>query len=168
MTTQHRSSIPNCIVASLLFLIVSPVGAVTPEEFASVVNFDGSIEQLSSLVRSGREAEIDLERFYILEGAVASTIVFSADPATFQAVIELVESRWVDLRTVEMYRIYVVVTDPSFAARLPERLPRDPGPEVIRANQELLVVGSYVGTSPPLESGDSAEQIPVIQAVAIR
>jgi hypothetical protein len=150
--------------------ILSPIWAVTPEEFEAVVNVDASIADLARLVEQERFEEIDVERYYILEGSVAATWVFSSDPETFQAVIALAESRWVGLDRIEMYEVYVLVTDPAFAARLPERLPRDPGPEIIQTNQRLLVIGPFVGTAPDLNNPEDPEGglLAVVQAVTIR
>ncbi|MFP4113114.1 MAG: hypothetical protein ACOC1I_01480 [Spirochaetota bacterium] len=137
---------------------------VTPDQFERVINFADSIQTLSELVQEQRFDEIDLSRYFILKGTVASTQVYSPDPETFQAMIELVSSRWVGLEEIEVHRIFILVDDPSYAPRLPERLPRDPGPQIIRPNQELLVIGPFEGYG-ELEPD---VLVPVVRAVRIR
>ena len=155
------------LILVFTLLMISPVGAITPEEFRSVVNVEVSLQELAILVRDQRFDEIDIDRFYILQGSVASTQVYNPDPEAFEAVIELVDSQWIELDRIERFRVYVLVTDPSFAARLPERLPRDPGPEIIRTNQELLVIGSFFNVVPDLTNpGD--ELYPIVEAIVIR
>jgi hypothetical protein len=137
---------------------------VTSEEFERVINFDDSIETLAEQVRTQAYDQIDVERYFILDGSVASTQVFNPDPAAFQAVIELVSSEWIGLEEIRVHHVYVLVEDGAYASRLPERMPRDPGPGVIQTNQRLIVVGPFIGTAmlnPNLE-------VPVIRAVALR
>lgn len=154
-------------LVALTFLIISPLGAITPEEFRSVVNADLSLQELATLVRDQRFEEIDIDRYYILQGSVASTQVYNPDPEAFEAVIELVDSQWIELDRIERFRVYVLVTDPSFASRLPARLPRDPGPEIIQTNQELLVIASFFNVIPDLTNpGD--ELYPLVEAIIIR
>ena len=153
------------LVAALLTLVATPgISQVTPQEFESVINFEDSIESLATLVNTGAYDRIDVDRYYVLDGAVASTQIFNPDPESFQAVIELVSSEWIGLERIEAYHIYVLVEGPEYAARIPERMPRDPGPEVIQTNQELLVIGPFIGTA----MLDASTEVAVIQAVALR
>ncbi|MFW5683218.1 MAG: hypothetical protein ACOCY8_06970 [Spirochaetota bacterium] len=163
---------PNHIVfvgVMILLATAFAYGQSTPQpatvqDLERVVNFDASIASLAELVRDQAYDQIDANRFFVLEGAVASTQIFDPNPETFQAVIELVESAWIGLEEIEVHHIYVLVEGPAYAARLPERLPRDPGPEIIRTNQELLVIGPFIGTA----MLDATTEVAVIQAVAVR
>ena len=137
---------------------------ITVEEFERVINFNAGLATIAKLVNEQAYDQIDIERFFILEGAVASTQIFDPNPETFQAVIELVASEWIGLEEIEVYHVYVLVEGPEYADRVFERLPRDPGPEVIRTNQELVVVGPFIGVSPHEQAGEVA----VIAAVALR
>lgn len=153
------------IVAALLTLVATTaVSQVTPQEFDRIINFEDSIESLARLVRAGAYDRIDVDRYYVLDGSVASTQVFNPEPESFQAVIELVSSRWVGLERIEAYHIYVLVEGPEYAERIPERMPRDPGPEIIQTNQKLLVIGPFIGTA----MLDATTEVAVIQAVALR
>lgn len=137
---------------------------ITPEDFERVVNFDATIESIAKLVEAEAFDQIDVERFYILEGSVASVQVYDPNPETFQATIELVSSEWVGLEEIEVYHILILLEGPRYADRVFERLPRDPGPDVIRTNQELTVVGPYVG----LFTLDQVGEVAVIAAVELR
>ena len=153
------------LVTVLLALVATPaVSQVTPQEFESIINFEDSIEWLATLVRTGAYDRIDVDRYYVLDGSVASTQIFNPDPESFQAVIELVSSKWIGMERIEAYHIYVLVEGPEYAARIPERMPRDPGDEIIQTNQNLLVIGPFIGTA----MLDASTEVAVIQAVALR
>ncbi|MFW5745414.1 MAG: hypothetical protein ACOCW3_03205 [Spirochaetota bacterium] len=153
------------LVAVLLALVATPgTSQVSPDEFERIINFDDSIQSLATLVRTGAYDQIDVDRYYVLDGSVASTQVFDADRESFQAVIELVSSRWIGLERIEAYHVYVLVEGPEYADRIPERMPRDPGPEIIETNQRLLVIGPFIGTA----MLDESTEVAVIEAVALR
>ncbi len=152
------------VIPILLLVVAAIVPAATPDEFDQIINFEDSIETLAELVRNQQYDQIDVERYFILEGAVASTQIFNPDPESFQAVIELVSSRWLGLEEIEVHHVYVLVEGSEYAARLPQRLPRDPGPEIIQTQQRLVVVGPFIGTAMLNET----LEIPVVQAIALR
>ena len=156
------------LLAALMLLAAAGATAqsevATPEQLEAVINFDASIDSIAALVRDQAYDEIDTTRYYILEGSVASTMIFDPNPETFQAVIELVSSAWQGLEEITVSHIYVLVEGPEYAARLPERLPRDPGPEIIQTNQELLVIGPFIGTA----MLDETTEVAVIQAIELR
>lgn len=148
-----------------LFLAVGTVAfAAPPEDFTRVVDFSLSTKELVELVRTEDFARIDPERYLILQGSVASTTVLDPSVETYQALVELVASEWVGLTDIEVYRVYVLLNGPEFSTRVVERMPRSPGPEIILANSELLVVGQYVGAA----EGDDGTLIPVVAAIALR
>jgi hypothetical protein len=151
------------------FLLVVAIAApaftqVTRDEFESVINLDGTVKSLATLVSTGAYDEIDVDRYYVLEGSVASTQIFNSDPEAFQGVIELVSSFWVGLERIEAFHIYVLVEGPEFAARLPDRTPSTPDPRIIAPNQRLVVIGPFIGTA----MLDETTEVAVIQAVAVR
>lgn len=153
------------LVTVLLALVATPgISQVSPDAFEELINFEDSIESLATLIRTGAYDQIDVDRYYVLDGSVASTQIFNPNPESFQAVIELVSSQWIGLERIEAYHIYVLVEGPDYAVRIPERMPRDPGPEVIQTNQRLLVIGPFIGTA----MLDASTEVAVIQAVALR
>ena len=150
-----------------LAALAGSVWAVTPEEFGRVVDFSMSTDRLYELVVTGEYDRIDPDRAFILTGSVASTTVLYMDPdypEDFQALIELVVGRWNDLSSISVFRVYVLAYGPDFAPRVPVRMPSEPGPEIIRTNQELIVVAVFAGVAPDA----SGVEIPVVEALAIR
>lgn len=148
-----------------LFLAVGTVAfAAPPEDFTAVIDFSISTRELVELVRAENFERIDPDRYLVLQGSVASTTVLDPAAETYQALVELVASEWVGLTDIEVYRVYVLLNGPEFSTRVVERLPRNPGPEIILPNRELLVVGQYVGAA----EGDDGSLIPVVVAIALR
>jgi len=153
------------IVAMVLLLAVSSLAmAVTPADFEAVVNTDVSTASLFQLVQAQAYDQIDVERYFLLEGTVASTTILDPNPETYQALVELVTGEWEGLESIEVSRVYVYLVGPEFADRVPARVPRDPGPEVIQNNQALLVVGSFFG----LYNAPDGTELPVVQGILVR
>ncbi len=151
------------LMAFALLMTATVALPAIPGELERVIDFDVSISTLSELVQTGQYDRIDTERHFILEGVVASIQVFDPEPDSFQALIEVVSSNWVGVERIEVHRVYVLVEGPQYAERLPERVPADPDPRIIRTNQRLLVVGPFIGTA-TLEAAEA----PVVLAVALR
>jgi len=120
--------------------------------------------ELVELIRAEQYDRLASERLLILQGSVASTVVEDRTVETYRARVELVASRWVGLEDIEVYRVIVILDGSEFSNRVVERLPRDPGPEIILTNSELLVVAKFIGTWEP---GDGSI-IPVVTAIAVR
>lgn len=148
----------------LIALLASPLSAATPEEFETVVDFSTTLKSLAISVRTTELENLDTDRFLILEGTVASTTIIDPTPEQFLALLELVDGEWDGVRDIDLYRVYVIVEGPDFAARLPARMPRDPGPEIIMANSELMVVGRLAG----IDEGEFGERIAVVSGSYLR
>ena len=160
----EEERVRRIIPAMLLAMLAARTPAVSPGDLNRIIDFEGTIRSLSELVRLGADRQIDRERYFVLDGWVASTRVLDRNPASFSAIVEIVCSEWIGRERIEVYRVYVRVAGPEHADRLPERLPEDPDPRIIRPYQRLLVIGPYVGTAIP----DNGEPVPVVRAVALR
>ncbi|MBU8913077.1 MAG: hypothetical protein KOO61_03575 [Spirochaetales bacterium] len=148
-----------------LLLVVGAVAFAAPaEDFSSVIDFSISTADLVQLIQTEQYDRIDSEKLLILQGSVASTLVLDPTVETYQALVELVASRWVGLESIEVYRVYVLLEGSDFSNRVVERLPRDPGPEIILTNSELLVVAAFVGVA----DGADGSAIPVVTAIDLR
>lgn len=145
----------------VLLLIGHLVIARTPEQLEDTIDFDTSIDTIAEAVRSGTTVEIEPERYLMLEGSVAAVIVFDPTPETFQAVVELVSADWQGLQSIAVNRVYILLQGPVFADRVASR--PTPDADTIQVNQELLVIGQFVGTA-QLED----EELGVVQAVRVR
>ena len=149
----------------VLLLIVGAVAfAAPPVDFSSIVDFSVSTADLVQLTRSERYDEIDPDRYLILQGSVASTLVLDPAVETYQALVELVASEWTSLANIDVYKVYVLLEGPEFSNRVVDPLPRAPGPEIIQTNSQLLVVGVFIGVA---DDADGSV-IPVVAAAAIR
>jgi hypothetical protein len=152
------------ILAVLLIVLVGQLAvARTPEQLEDTIDFDTSLDTVAEAVRRGAIDQIEVERYLMVEGSVASIIVFDPNPDTYQAVVELVSARWQGLESIDVNRVYVLLQGPSFADRVLERPNPNAGPQAIQVNQQLLVIGPFVGTA-ALED----EELGVIQAVRAR
>ncbi|TVQ17095.1 MAG: hypothetical protein EA382_19300 [Spirochaetaceae bacterium] len=156
-------------LAILLVLVAVAAAGITPDDFETVVDFEASIESIASLVRRGLYDQIDVERYVVLQGTVASVQVFDADADTFQALVELVSSEWEDLRSIRVDRIYVLVEGPDYAARFQSPpTAGTPGQSgrvaLVTPNSDLMVVGPFIGTA----LSETDEELAVIYAVKLR
>ncbi len=134
-----------------------------PGDLSSVIDFSISTADLVELVRTEQYDRIPALNL-ILQGSVASTTLLDPNEETYQAVVELVSSEWNGLESISVYRVYVLLVGPDFADRVVERLPRNPGDEIIQTNTELLVIGQFLGVA----DAPDGSVIPVVQAVAVR
>ena len=137
--------------------------APQPADLSSVIDFSISTADLVELVRAERYEQIP-QLNLILQGSVASTMLLDPNEESYQAIVELVSSEWNDLESISVYRVYVLLAGPEFAGRVVERMPRDPGDEIIQTNSELLVIGQFIGVA----DAPDGSVLPVVQAVALR
>jgi hypothetical protein len=151
-------------ILALLLVIGTVAYAAPPVDFSSVVDFSMSTAELVQLARSEQYDRIDPDKYLILQGSVASTLVLDPNVETFQALVELVASEWHGLDTIDVFKVLVLLEGPEFSNRVVERLPRDPGPEIILANSELLVVAVFLGVSDDTDGSI----VPVVTAISIR
>ncbi len=136
---------------------------LTPEEFASLVDFGTSLEELNAAIETGRLDEYQ-DRIIVVDGTVASAMVYSPDPNDFYAEVELVGGRWIGLDAVDINRAYIVMMGPEFAERVPERPPREPVPGQIVRNSEIIVAGTIYDVTPD----DQGRLVPLIVAYDAR
>ncbi|MFP4549868.1 MAG: hypothetical protein ACLFNT_03610 [Spirochaetales bacterium] len=149
-----------CIILVVCALSVS---AQAPEDFFSLVDFEASVVTISERVAEGRFDLIDSDRYFLLEGTVGSVQVLNPEPASYEAVVELVSGLWRDVTRLEEHRIYLYVQGEEFAGRFAS-FSRDAGPTTVQTNQDILAVGRFIGTA----VGADGEELAVIQLVAVR
>lgn len=115
------------------------------EELNSVFDFDMTLRNFSEADSNDRVELAEKERFYLLEGAIASISVANPDPADYMVEVELINGQWDGLEDVEMYKGFVVFLGPQYTKIFPRRVPRNPGPEIIQANSHILVLSTLYG-----------------------
>ncbi len=135
----------------------------TPEDFARLINFRTSLEELNSAVSDGTLGSYQ-DRVVIIEGTVASSVVYSPDPNDFYAEVELISGRWEGLESVKVSRAFVVMMGPDFAGRIPERAPREPDPDQILQNMHITVAGTVYDVT----MDDQGNPVPLIVAYDAR
>ena len=135
-----------------------------PDDFQATIDFDMSLSRLYKLVQDGAYDLIDPDRYMILQGSVASTTVLDSNEETYRSQLEIVGGEWVGLESISIYRVYVLLAGPEFAARVPDRPPRNPGPEVILTNSVVMVVGRFID----VREEEDGSVSPVIEAIAVR
>lgn len=151
------------ILPGLVLLLAASAFAQTPE-IESVIDFSMSTRDLVEIIRDQQYERIDPTKAYILSGSVASTLVLDSNPETYLALIELVDGEWIGLDSIEVYRMYVVLEGSRFSNRVLDRVPRDPGPEVILTNSKLLMIAQFRGEA----EWEDGSFIPMVTALAIR
>jgi hypothetical protein len=140
----------NLLVLLIFFGSIAMLFAANQKDFDNTVNFSLNIEQIDTLVSQSKQAQIDRNRYLILNGAVASIEIIRPDEKDFLALIELVSGKWTGLEKVSLYRVYVILSGPEYFKRLPAQPPRTPEPGMIAVNDKILVVGTFadVGQAP--------------------
>lgn len=163
---------------SLIFAIAVCVGSVagqsnasvaegvleTPDAFREAVDIQLSLADLDAAVDDMTALEEIANRVVVLEGIASSITVYSEDPSDFYVELELVGGRWSGVESVEMYKAYIYIDDPTFAGRLAERPPRDPDPSLIVRNDRVLIAGRLVS----LAEDPEGRLVPVLQAYDLR
>ncbi len=142
----------SAVVVLLGFFLV-PVGslfAANQDAFDANVDFSMNIREIDTLVSQNQEKKIDPNKYLILNGTVESIDIIQGDEANFVALVELVSGEWVGLEKVTLYQVFVVLSGPEFYRRIPAQPPQNPGPDIIKKDDQLLVVGKFadVGQMP--------------------
>ncbi len=132
-------------VAALMILSLFSVGAQTREEWESLVDFDITLQKLSDAVANPEASILPEGKLLILRGSVASRQVLNADRETYQAELKLVTGRWIGLESVKMYSALAILSGPEFFNHVPARRSRNPHPDEIALNSDVMVVARYMG-----------------------
>ena len=148
----------------LLVAFTFQLAAAEPEEFFEIVAYEHSLESLVRTIEEEGPQGLDTERIHILDGLVSEVTVLDPNPETFLAELILVNGEWLGLEEVEMYQAFVYLEGPEFAERIPERMPRNPGEEIIQPNQKLLVAAKIVD----VYYDEQDRGFPVVRGISIR
>jgi hypothetical protein len=115
---------------------------LTVDELLQVVDLNIGLKDIHQAILSGEDVPID--RYYLITGTVTAVTTTDPDPLFFRSEVDLMTAEWVD-GEIRSYPAVLIFDDPSFAPRLPVRLPRDPGPEVILPNTLGMALVEYYG-----------------------
>jgi hypothetical protein len=144
-------------------LVTASAGAQTLRDFTKIVDFKATLESLNGEATANRSVSTD-GKLVILNGVVESIQSLSNDPKQFYAMIELIDGKWHGSQSVSLYRCYVLVRGGRFASQVLLRPRRNPPPDAVGPNSQLLVVGSVQGVVAAPDGGN----VPVIEAYFIR
>jgi hypothetical protein len=124
----------------ILFLVCcSAVFANPAPGFDNYVNFEISMKELDSHVKTGN---LDLlkSKYFILNGSFVAYNVVDNNESSYTVEIELISGEWKDASNVLLYRTIVVFSGKEYQAMFPERRRSAPGPAEIPMNSGLIVV----------------------------
>lgn len=153
------------LVAALLLLAVAAVAqGIEDRDFDAVADFSVTVKTLSQLDEEAAGAYGILDRFLLLDGTVTNIIVLDSKEESFLAQVELVYGEWIGLEEVRSYSCWVMFSGPRFFPVFPPRVPRNPPPGIIQANDRVLVVAKAL----QLVEIDGGEKVWVLQGVHAR
>ena len=119
---------------------------IDSSDFDAVADFSVTIKTLSKLDEATAAAYGLMDRFLLLDGTVTDILVKDSNEESYLVQIELVSGEWIGLDEVRSYSCRVVFSGPRFAKVFPARVPRNPPPEAIKANDTILIVASLLQT----------------------
>lgn len=146
-----------------MILSLFSVSGQTREEWVSLVDFDVTLERLSEAVSSSEPMSIPEDKLFILQGSVSSRQVLNPDQQEYQAELKLVTGRWIDLDEVKMYSALIILSGPEFFNYVPARRSRNPHPDEVALNSDVMVVARLAGV---LER--DGEFLPVLEGFQLR
>jgi len=128
-------------VLSLFLVSLSPLFPEPGDLFDKAVDFSLDLKGISALVKNPAFTPSRVSRAGVFDGSIASITVLEPEPGNFLAELEVIGGEWKSLESVSLYRVYVYVQGPEFAARLPRRAPAEGSKDIIGLNNHALVVG---------------------------
>jgi hypothetical protein len=137
----------RAIGAALVLMIWAPAAfAVDAGDFDAVADFSVTIKTLSRLDQASASAYGLMDRFLLLDGTVTNILVLDNNEESYLVQVELVSGEWIGLDEVRSYSCWVLFSGPRFASVFPARVPRNPPPGVITANETILIVAKPLQT----------------------
>jgi myo-inositol-1-phosphate synthase len=149
-------SLFTVLTAALLF-------SQTREEWRSLVNFDVTLEELSEMVDQPEVLEELADKILILRGVVGTRQVSVNDGENYQAELVIIAGKWIGLEEVRMYSVIAVLSGMEFVNHVPAGRTRNPDPDEVPLNSNVLVAGKLVGLA-----DYEGRTVPVIDCYDIR
>ena len=132
--------------------------------FDETIDFALSLEEIHRRIENQDIDSLFTGRAVILDGVIADITVIDDDPDAFFAQIDLVTGRWRGLSEIRLYRAYVFVQGPGFAALIPSSPPLEPDPDLLAVNARVVVAGALVDLFDDPDGGIA----PIIDAFHLR
>lgn len=130
-----------------VFLPATLLIGQTREEWTSLTNFDVTLEELSEMVDQPGALEAVADKILILRGVVGTRQVSINDGENYQAELVLISGKWIGLEEVRMYSVIAVLSGLEFANYVPSGRTRNPHPDEVPLNGDVLVAGKLLGVA---------------------
>jgi hypothetical protein len=127
-------------VVVLLLIFIPFAFSIDIGDFDAVADFSVTIKTLNQLDEATAREYGLMHRFLLLDGTVTNIMVLDATPENYLVQLELVSGEWIGLDDVRSYSCWVLFSGPKFAEVFPTRVPRNPPPGVVKANDPILIV----------------------------
>lgn len=131
-----------CLLSILL--LPGSLFAYDQRDFDQVVDFSTTLKELNLLSEAEIPAFLAAGKLLVLSGTVSAVRIIDDSEENFQVVLDLVSGEWLGLEDVRSYRCSVLFQGSRFSSVFPRRAPRNPGPEVIVANDRVLVAARAI------------------------
>ncbi len=144
MKTQNtgvlRIGLAVLLLSAATVLSAQEAPSLSVEELLQIIDIDTGLRDIYEQIAAGES--IPTDRYYLLTGTVTSISTLDPDPAAFYSEVEFISAEWSG-NEIRSYKALLVFLDGNFAPRLPQRAPRNPGPEVIRNNSEGMALSEF-------------------------
>ena len=154
-------------VVVLLTILIPFAFSIDSGDFDAVADFSITIKTLNQLDEATARAYGLMDRFLVLDGTVTNVMVLDASAENYLVQLELVSGEWIGLEEVRSYSCYVLFSGPRFAEVFPARVPRNPPPGVVKANDPILIVAVPLQTV-EISSGETAWVLEGIHVRSLR
>jgi len=151
----------------LLFFPAPALFSNDPGDFDAVADFSVTVKTLSQLDETTASAYGLMDRFLLLDGTVTNILILDPSEENFLVQVELVSGEWVGLEEVRSYSCWILFSGPRFASMFPARVPRNPPPGVITANDHILIVAMALQTV-EIAEGETAWVLEGLHARTLR
>jgi len=126
----------------LLFLIFS-LTFINSETQNNLLRFDLDLKTLSNMDRNEIQGLINDGVVVAIDGLLSSITHsdYNGD-GLIDIVLTIVNGKWQQTESIEMYQCEILLKQEEWSDVFPERLPRDPGEDIIQVNSYMLIMGS--------------------------
>jgi hypothetical protein len=135
-----------------------------PEEFDRRLHFHASLKSLNRLIQEERSIESVANRVVLFPATVRTVVIHQPDPDEYYAEVELVTGEWEGVKSVALYRAYLVLIGRFFVNMVAEQPPENPDSGVIYEGRRVLVAGQVAQVGPD----DAGNLVPIIVAYDMR
>ena len=127
------------LLITILIILPGALHSLDRKDFDAIVDFSITIKTLN-LHGETDPSFLDTDKLLLLNGTVSSISFVNPKQENFVVQVELVSGEWVGLEEVKSYNCTVIFQGSEFYRLFPRRRPKNPSPDMISANNRVLVV----------------------------